>query len=394
MIEMIQATRDEALKRTRAFIPKAGVDYARSRNFDLGPHDRSNISMLSAFIRHRLIYEAELIEETLKHHSIEDAQKFIDEVIWRTYWKGYLEKHPEIWLSYKAKLQCLDSSARQSAQQLLDSGSGISCLDDWIQELLTTGYLHNHARMWFASIWIFHLGLAWELGAEFFERHLHDFDPASNTLSWRWVAGLHTPGKTYRATAENIERFTNQRYRAVDLAIDCQNTPAPSEEAIAKIGPQPDLDEGQQPISHGEMVKSALWIHQDDLGLQEQSLFRNVDRAFLCRTNHESIFLTHAIDDAQARLGAQGIKLEILHDLSELPHWLTKHDIQLIRFMRTFIGPARLQEKQLQKIARSQKFALERVESSYDRALLREASGGFFQFKKKAWPTVSRLAKG
>lgn len=101
MIEMIQATRDEALKRTRAFIPKAGVDYARSRNFDLGPHDRSNISMLSAFIRHRLIYEAELIEETLKHHSIEDAQKFIDEVIWRTYWKGYLEKHPEIWLLTK-----------------------------------------------------------------------------------------------------------------------------------------------------------------------------------------------------------------------------------------------------------------------------------------------------
>jgi deoxyribodipyrimidine photo-lyase len=76
--------------------------------------------------------------------------------------------------------------------------------DDWAQELVATGYLHNHARMWFASIWIFTLRLPWELGADFFLRHLIDGDPASNTLSWRWVGGLHTPGKTYLATADNI----------------------------------------------------------------------------------------------------------------------------------------------------------------------------------------------
>jgi deoxyribodipyrimidine photo-lyase len=66
-----------------------------------------------------------------------------------------------------------------------------------VQELVETGYLHNHARMWFASIWIFTLRLPWELGADFFLRHLLDGDAASNTLSWRWVAGLHTKGKHY-----------------------------------------------------------------------------------------------------------------------------------------------------------------------------------------------------
>jgi deoxyribodipyrimidine photo-lyase len=58
--------------------------------------------------------------------------------------------------------------------------------------------------MWFASIWIFTLRLPWPLGAAFFQAHLQDHDAASNTLSWRWVAGIQTPGKHYLARAENI----------------------------------------------------------------------------------------------------------------------------------------------------------------------------------------------
>ena len=71
--------------------------------------------------------------------------------------------------------------------------------------------------MWFASIWIFSLGLPWTLGADFFLRHLVDGDPASNTLSWRWVAGLHTRGKTYAARAENIARYTEGRFHPQGL---------------------------------------------------------------------------------------------------------------------------------------------------------------------------------
>ena len=106
--------------------------------------------------------------------------------------------------------------------------TGIDCFDAWSTELRETGWLHNHVRMWFASIWMFTLRLPWELGADFFARELIDFDPASNTLSWRWVAGLHTRGKNYVARADNIARYTQGRYNP---AGQLDEDPAPLSEA-------------------------------------------------------------------------------------------------------------------------------------------------------------------
>jgi len=71
--------------------------------------------------------------------------------------------------------------------------------------------------MWFASIWIFTLNLPWQLGAEFFMKHLFDGDAASNTLGWRWVAGIQTQGKNYLATEWNIKKFTNNRFQNVKI---------------------------------------------------------------------------------------------------------------------------------------------------------------------------------
>jgi deoxyribodipyrimidine photo-lyase len=100
---------------------------------------------------------------------------------------------------------------RTAYAQAVEGRTGIAAFDTFACDLVRHGYLHNHARMWFASIWIFTLKLDWELGADFFLRHLRDGDAASNTLSWRWVAGLHTKGKTYLARADNIARFTAHR---------------------------------------------------------------------------------------------------------------------------------------------------------------------------------------
>ena len=73
--------------------------------------------------------------------------------------------------------------------------------------------------MWFASIWIFTLGLPWQLGARFFMRHLLDGDASSNTLSWRWVAGMHTNKKPYLASKENINKYTFNRFRKTPISI-------------------------------------------------------------------------------------------------------------------------------------------------------------------------------
>lgn len=209
---MLQPTRDAALKALHGFLPRAGETYARLRNFDPGPGAPSAVSGLSPWIRIRLLTEWEVALAAQEKHGVEAAGKFIDEVCWRSYFKGWLQLRPSVWREYVLALRRLEPSPL--CQQVLEARSGIDCLDAWVRELRETHTLHNHARMWFAAIWVHTLGLPWELGAQFFLQELLDGDPASNTLSWRWVAGLHTPGKCYAARAENIRKYTEGRFQA------------------------------------------------------------------------------------------------------------------------------------------------------------------------------------
>lgn len=206
-------TRTAALAHLNDFLPDAGRTYERSRNYDDGA-GRSNVSQLSPWLHAGVIKEIEVLQAVLARHSPKAADKFISEVFWRVYFKGYLEQRPAIWRSYtEGRDRAFDAIANNSGlrtayEQATGGRTGIAAFDHWAQELIQTGYLHNHARMWFASIWIFTLKLDWHLGADFFLRHLIDGDAASNTLSWRWVGGLHTKGKAYTASAGNIARYT------------------------------------------------------------------------------------------------------------------------------------------------------------------------------------------
>ncbi|QFT78797.1 FAD-binding domain-containing protein [Erythrobacter sp. THAF29] len=212
-----EPTRAAGLARLSDFLPRAGRDYANSRNYDDGvPEDgaRRNVSQLSPWLHAGLIDEGEVLDAVLAEHSPRTAEKFISEVFWRIYFKGYLEQRPGIWRGFceqrDRSIGELDDNAglRRAYEEATGGRTGIEAFDHWARELVETGYLHNHARMWFASIWIFTLKLDWTLGADFFLRHLMDGDAASNTLSWRWVGGLHTTGKTYLARESNIARYT------------------------------------------------------------------------------------------------------------------------------------------------------------------------------------------
>jgi len=213
-----EPSRSAGLSRSAAFISQSLIKYAKTRNFDFGPKLRDNVSLLSPYVRHRLLLEPELLEATLQRHSLTSANKFVQEVFWRAYFKGWLEHRPDVWRDYRANVAGLiksfdsDPDLLQRYNAAVGGQTGIGCFDAWVKELERTGYLHNHARMWFASIWIFTLRLPWQLGADLFLRHLIDGDPASNTLSWRWVAGLHTKGKTYLALSANIARYTDNRF--------------------------------------------------------------------------------------------------------------------------------------------------------------------------------------
>ncbi|MAJ23433.1 MAG: DNA photolyase [Candidatus Pelagibacter sp.] len=211
--------RTDALKKLDNFIEKNLLEYSKLRNFDFGAQNRKNISCISPYVTHGIISEIEIINKVLKKHLFIKSEKFIQEVLWRVYWKGWLELKPGVWDDYLVNLKAHRKKYKTNKYYLnaIEGNTNIQCFNDWVKELKETNYLHNHARMWFASIWIFTLDLPWELGAEFFLRHLYDGDSASNTLGWRWVAGIQTPGKHYLASEWNIKKFTNNRYEKVKL---------------------------------------------------------------------------------------------------------------------------------------------------------------------------------
>ena len=216
---IFEASRAKAVDKLNHFVESNLSEYSKLRNFDFGTDNRSNISCLSPYITHGIINELEVIDKSLKKFSFQKNEKFIQEVLWRVYWKGWLELRPNVWSDYLMELDNLrdEYKSNHSYLRAIEGKTDIECFNQWIIELKENNYLHNHARMWFASIWIFTLELPWQLGAEFFMKHLYDGDAASNTLGWRWVAGVQTQGKHYLASEWNIKKFTNNRFQNIKL---------------------------------------------------------------------------------------------------------------------------------------------------------------------------------
>ena len=215
----LKATRASAIGNLEDFVENNLGEYSRLRNFDFGPNKRSNTSCLSPYITHGVINEKEVIRKSLDKFSFSKNEKFIQEVLWRTYWKGWMELRSGVWDDYLIDLKRIKEEFRDNGDYLnaIEGKTRIECFNKWVNELKTYNYLHNHTRMWFASIWIFTLELPWQLGAEFFMQHLYDGDAASNTLGWRWVAGIQTQGKHYLTSEWNIKKFTNNRFENIKL---------------------------------------------------------------------------------------------------------------------------------------------------------------------------------
>ena len=235
-------TREKALESLEIFLNQDAINYSSKRNYDFGTIDRKNVSCLSPYISHRLIDEYEISKKVLSKHPYQKVEKYIQEIYWRVYWKGWLELRPKVWFDFIEDLKIIEES--KDYYQAINGKSKIECLNDWVKEIKEYNYLHNHARMWFASIWIFTLGLPWQKGAEFFMKYLLDGDAASNTLSWRWVAGIQTKGKNYIAQNWNINKFTNNKYK--DLKLN--------------ENPQPIMDQREykiSPISIGNNEKTS-----------------------------------------------------------------------------------------------------------------------------------------
>jgi deoxyribodipyrimidine photo-lyase len=380
-------TRDEALRRLRAFVPQAGQAYGNGRNIDPGPGRPTAVSKLSPYLRHRLITEEEVIGAVLSVHDARAAEKYVQEVLWRTYWKGWLEARPTAWARFCAERdhEAQAFAGSQTLHAAQSGQTGIEGFDDWVNELVETGYLHNHARLWFASIWIFTLKLPWSLGADFFLRHLIDADAASNTLSWRWVAGLQTPGKIYLASADNIARNTNQRFAPAGLA-----TEATAVTEIPLPGPILLTEQRATPI----VEPAILLVTSEDLHPESAFEATSPFVAAVVATDRRRLwgdaarrFAEAAALDTTTRVGAFFRCSTTRLDSLDIEHLLSAATAAGVRRIVTLYAPVGPVADALAAI--SSKLAVEGIEivqvrRRWDSRLWPLTTKGFFQFKARA----------
>ena len=317
---MFEASRAKAINQLDNFVDNNLAEYSRLRNFDFGPEKRLNVSCLSPYITHGIINEEEVIQKSLSKFSFSKNEKFIQEVLWRTYWKGWLELRPNVWTDYLLELDKIKKEFQNNQDYLsaIDGKTNIDCFNEWVNELKENNYLHNHTRMWFASIWIFTLELPWQLGAEFFMQHLFDGDAASNTLGWRWVAGIQTQGKHYLASEWNIKKFTNNRFQNIKL----------NENAPPKVSEKSYNIVKQNFTNPQNVEEKNLLVFENNLSFEITDFKdKNFKKIYLVSNNNDNRsiklsekllkFKSQLIEDQEKRLKDQSIDCEIIN-ISEI----------------------------------------------------------------------------
>ncbi len=397
-------TRVDALAAWDAFRPRI-TEYAARRNHVESGH--RNVSKLSPALRHRLLTEDEVIRDTLAHYNFSSAEKWLQEVCWRRYWKSWLELRPQVWTSWRQRVRALHETL--PAEILAKAGavcageSGVACMDVLARELIETGYLHNHARMWWASFWIHAEGLPWELGADFFFRHLLDADPASNTLSWRWVAGLQTPGKTYLVRLSNLEKYAHagilrDRHgsdRITDGAVTPRHSPDHADLARQPLAALPT----SLPAVAG---RRGLWLHDDDLAPEigpfaaltptavvaftSERIYRQHDAPSAARIAALRTVLGDGIARASAHYRCPSTLLKTDDTATSLTEWACAHQLAEIVAFAPAVGPIQDLIPRLSDLLVRSGIRLTLIRRPSDDLAFSLAAGGFFPF----WQKMSR----
>ena len=362
-----ETSRSSALNKLNSFIENDILNYNSKRNFDFGIKNRNNVSCLSPYITHRLITEYETVKKVLLKHPFQKVDKFIQEIFWRIYWKGWLELRPKVWSDFTGDLKGINED--DNYKKAINGETQIKCFNDWVEELKENNYLHNHTRMWFASIWIFTLNLPWQKGAEFFIKNLLDGDAASNTLSWRWVAGLQTKGKHYVAQSWNINKFTNNKYKDVKLN--------------EKVSPLADVrDYKMTPLSLNfeDNSNENLIVFENELNLENRKL-KDYKNIYL-------ILLSNDVRKIKLEKRVFEFKLKMIYDQKKRFNQIQIYDetkfqtlIEKVKYFDVIYPCIGENYSYLNNIEKTRNLKLNFILRDEDRFSWQFSSKGFFNFK-------------
>jgi deoxyribodipyrimidine photo-lyase len=364
---MFPKSKSKLIESIKQFSDTQILSYSLDRNFDYGiPHN--NVSRLSPYLRRRFISEYEVLKIILNKHKYENIEKFIEEIFWRTYWKGWLETHPYVYKEYELKHH----------NQIIPTKTGIKCFDHWKDELIETGYLHNHSRMWFASIWIFTLKYSWESGANFFKNNLIDWCPASNTLGWRWVAGIQTIGKPYIARAENIKHFTDNRFYPrgqlhEDITLLPKNTS--HQKAI-------DLNFSKR-SSITEIDNLGIILNNNDLTLNQEFIDLNINyHTCLFKLKNGNPLINKFENDIFEDIINNNNKIELVETIESLLRWIELKKIKKLILPYETVGNEIFKNSSFLNQLSDKKVTYQFYAREWDTNAFSYAKKGFFNFKK------------
>ncbi|WP_137719968.1 FAD-binding domain-containing protein [Methylobacillus flagellatus] len=189
-----------------------GIAYGRSRNFLDGA-----VTRLSPYLRHGCITLNEAIKAVQLKHGAR-AEKLLFEFAWRDYWR-------QVWTMQGDAIRSDMESPKVAVGRaplpadVLAGETGLPCMDAFVSDLVNDGYVHNHARMWFAAYLLHWRKVDWRAAADWYEAQLLDGDIASNSLSWQWVASTFG-AKPYYFNKENLEKYSAGRY-CQDCTAQC-----------------------------------------------------------------------------------------------------------------------------------------------------------------------------
>lgn len=201
---------DRILNKILELKPK---QYSKNRNYIDG-----SVSRLSPYISRGVISTKQIFTYLYKNYKFYECEKFIQELLWREYWQ-IVWKHKNI--DTEVKTSQADVLNKKFPSCILNAQTGINAIDSAIRDLYEFGYIHNHLRMYIASITTNIAKTHWKIPAKWMYYHLLDADWASNALSWQWVCGANS-NKKYFANQDNINKYTKtvQKNSFLDVSYE------------------------------------------------------------------------------------------------------------------------------------------------------------------------------